>query len=97
MPASSCWVFRLRRRPGPGDRGVVEGTSSLILGDVLAGIYTDLGLERLRDEAFRALALARVIEPISKADTVRVLNGIGEGSVHRMTFRRCLQWVVERD
>jgi hypothetical protein len=97
MPVSSCWVFRLRRRPGPGDRGAVEGTSSLILGDVLAGIYTDLGLERLRDEAFGAVALAGVIEPISKAGTVRVLNGIGEGPAHRVTFRRCLRRVVERD
>lgn len=76
---------------------VVEGTASLILWQVLAGIYDDLGLDRLGDEAFRALALARVIEPTSKADTVRVLGEIGIASPHRVTFMRCLKRVIERD
>jgi len=69
---------------------VVEDTSSLILWEVLNGLYDDLGLDRLGDEAFRALVLARVIEPVSKADTVRVLTEIGVASPHRVTFMRCL-------
>ena len=47
---------------GAGTPAVVEGTASLILWDVLAGIYDDLGLDRLGDGTFRALVLARVIE-----------------------------------
>jgi len=47
------------------------------LWEVLAGIYDDLGLDRLGDATFRALVLARVIEPASKLDTVRVLTEIG--------------------
>ena len=44
-----------------GTRAVVEGTASLILWEVLAGIYDGLGLDRLGDATFRALVLARVI------------------------------------
>jgi hypothetical protein len=63
-----------------GTRAVVEGTASLILWEVLAGIYDGLGRDRLGDETFRALVLARVIEPASKADAVRVLTEIGVAS-----------------
>lgn len=80
-----------------GAAAVVEGTSSLILWEVLNGLYDSLGLDRCGDEAFRALVLARVIEPASKADTVRVLTEIGVASPHRVTFMRCLKRVVERD
>jgi DDE family transposase len=80
-----------------GTSAVVEGTASLILWEVLNGLYDELGLDRLGDDAFRALVLARVIEPTSKADTVRVLTEIGVGSPHRVTFMRCLKRVVERD
>lgn len=66
-------------------------------GEVLNGLYDDLGLNCLGDAAFRALVLARVIEPTSKADTVRVLTEIGVASPHRVTFMRCLKRVVERD
>jgi Transposase DDE domain len=83
--------------PGAGASAVVEGTASLILWEALVGLYADLGLERLGDDAFRALVLARVIEPTSKADTVRVLGEIGVASPHRVTFMRCLKRVVERD
>ncbi len=82
---------------GAGAPAVVEGTASLILWEVLAGIYDDLGLDRLGDATFRALVLARVIEPASKLDTVRVLTEIGVASPHRVTFMRCLKRVVERD
>jgi len=79
-----------------GKAAVVEGTSSLILWEVLAGIYGDLGLDRLGDDTFRALVLARVIEPTSKLDTVRVLAEVGVASPHRVTFMRCLKRVVDR-
>lgn len=82
---------------GAGMPAVVEGTASLILWEVLAGIYDDLGPDRLGDETFQALVLARVIEPASKLDTVRVLTEIRVASPHRVTFMRCLERVVERD
>jgi hypothetical protein len=80
-----------------GAAAVVEGTSSLVLWQVLNQVYDGLGLDRVADEAFRALVLARVIEPTSKLDTVRVLTDLGIASPHRVTFMRCLKRVVERD
>jgi hypothetical protein len=72
-------------------RPVVEATSSLILWDALGGLYETLGFSAIRDKAFRALVLGRIIEPTSKVDTVRVLAEVGVVAPSRATFRRCLQ------
>lgn len=86
------------RRPavGAGWYATVTGTSSLVLWQALERVYTDLGFDVVRDEAFKQLVLARIIEPTSKADTVRVLEEIGVTSRTRETFMRCLSRVVER-
>lgn len=43
-----------------------------MLWNVLGAAYARLGFDdAVADEAFRAMVLARVIEPTSKADTVR--------------------------
>ena len=47
---------------------VLESTHSKILWDTLAFIYTALGFDELKDEVFRQLVLAHIIEPTSKAD-----------------------------
>ena len=41
--------------------------------------------------------LARIIEPTSKADTVRVLTELGVRGPSRVTFMRCQKRVIERD
>lgn len=51
----------------------------------------------MRDEAFTSLVLGRIIEPTSKAVTVRVLTELGVLAPTRVTFMRCLNRVVERD
>ena len=51
----------------------------------------------MRDEAFRALVLGRIIEPTSKVDTVRVLTEVGVPAPSRATSQRCLRRIVERD
>ncbi len=45
------------------------------LGDALAGVFERLGFTEVtgRDAVFRALVLARIIEPSSKLDSIRVL------------------------
>ena len=55
---------------------------------------TRSGFGAVGDEAFRALVLARIVEPTSKLDTVRVLDELGVGSPSRVTFMRCLKRVV---
>jgi hypothetical protein len=82
--------------PSPGrpraDRagGRVVGTSALTLWNVLLEAYARLGFDTLADEAFRAMTLARVIEPTSKADTVRVLAEIGAPAPGLRTLFRAL-------
>jgi hypothetical protein len=58
--------------------------------ETLAAVYTWLGFDRIGDDAFKALVLARIIEPTSKADTVRVLAELGVPGPTRVTFMRCL-------
>jgi hypothetical protein len=76
---------------------LVEGTASLIVWETLEAVYAWLGLDRIGDNAFKALVLARIIEPTSKADTVRVLTELGVPGPTRVTFMRCLKRVIERD
>jgi hypothetical protein len=83
--------------PDRSGRPVVEATGSLILWDALSSVYDALGFSAVRDEAFRALVLGRIIEPTSKVDTVRVLTEVGVGAPSRATSQRCLRRIVERD
>jgi hypothetical protein len=76
---------------------LVEGTASLIVWETLEAVYAWLGLDQIGDNAFKALVLARIIEPTSKADTVRVLAELGVPGPTRVTFMRCLKRVIERD
>lgn len=48
-------------------------TSSLVLWKPLEQVYVSLGFDAVTDVAFTALVLGRIIEPASKADTLRVL------------------------
>ena len=65
-------VSRSRRAGCLGERrGRVVATSSRLLWQVLTDAYARLGLEVLADEAFRAMVLARNVEPASKADSLR--------------------------
>jgi hypothetical protein len=81
----------------PVGQPVVEGTASLIVWETLEAIYHQLGFGQIGDNAFQALVLARIIEPTSKADTVRVLAELGVPGPTRVTFMRCLKRVIERD
>ena len=75
----------------------VVSTSSRWLWQVLADAYDRLGFDVLNDEAFRALVLARLIEPTSKADTVRVLEELGAPAVHLNTLYAALRRAKDRD
>lgn len=76
---------------------VVGASRSRILWRVLSKAYDDLGFDQLVDDAFRQLVLARIIEPASKADTVRILQRLGIQAVHENTFYNSLRRVAQRD
>jgi len=74
--------------------GPLEIASSRMghLWDALSRAYDVLGFEQAArgDEVFRQLVLARIIEPTSKADSVRVLNEVGVAAVSYRTIKRRL-------
>ena len=77
--------------------GRVVGTSSLLLWEVLGAAYDRLGFDTLDDAAFKALVLGRIIEPTSKADTIRVLADLGVPAPSLRTIFRCLRRSIDRD
>jgi hypothetical protein len=87
-----------RGRPRTVSAGArLVATSSQLLWRVLTDAYARLGFDALADEGFRAMVLARIIEPTSKADTVRVLRRAGVGRPSLRTLFRSLKRRQDRD
>lgn len=83
------------------DEGVpdifLEGAYSELLVDVLSDCYHKLGLGIIADEVFEKLVLARIIEPTSKLDTIRVLEQLGLDAPSNAAIHRCLGRIVKFD
>jgi hypothetical protein len=77
--------------------GRVVATSSMVLWQALITAYTRVGLDALADEAFRAMVLARIVEPTSKADTLRVLAELGAPCPSLRTIWRSLKRCNDND
>jgi Transposase DDE domain len=77
--------------------GRVVRTSALTLWSVLEQAWTALEFDVVADEAFRAVVLARVVEPVSKADTPRVLDEVGVAGPSLRTIFRALGRCVAQD
>src|SRR3954469_8879258 len=70
----------------------IVGSRAGHLWDALWTVYDTLGLGEAAggDEVFRALVLARIIEPTSKSDSLRVLDEVGVPGPSYATVRRRL-------
>jgi hypothetical protein len=70
----------------------VVGSKAAHLWDALSRTYDSLGLDAAagEDEVFRALVLARIIEPTSKLDSLRVLEEAGVAAPSYATLKRRL-------
>jgi hypothetical protein len=77
--------------------GVITGKRSAVLWQVLTAVYARLGFDVLADEAFKQLVLARVVEPTSKADSLRVLDELGVAHASLRTMFRSLQRAAAQD
>jgi Transposase DDE domain len=79
---------------GPGPSGPLEIASSRAghLLDALSRAYDALGFPQAagHDEVFRQLVLARIIEPTSKQDSLRVLDEAGSAAPSYPTLNRRL-------
>ncbi len=67
------------------------------LWDALSAGYAAVGLERSAggDEVFKQLVLARIVEPTSKLEAIRVLDEIGIQAASYRTFERRLRGYAE--
>jgi Transposase DDE domain len=87
--------FDPSHRAGSGP--TVEHTASEVLWRVLINAYRQLGFDQVDDEVFASLVAARIVEPTSKLDTVRVLGELGVPAPHPNTLDNCLRRCVQRD
>jgi hypothetical protein len=78
----------------PAPKGVAVGsgrtaaTSSRLLYDLLGAVYDWLGFDVLADSVFRDLVIARIVEPTSNLDSLRVLADLGAQLVSYKTIDR---------
>lgn len=72
----------------PVGAGRTVGTSSRLLYDVLGAVYDWLGFDVVADPVFRDLVIARIVEPTSKIDSLRVLADLGAELVSYKTIDR---------
>jgi hypothetical protein len=80
-----------------GRPAVITGKRSAVLWQVLTSVYARLGFDVVDDLAFQQLVLARIVEPTSTADSVRVLEEIGVAPVALRTMFRSLKRAQESD
>lgn len=72
-------------------------TSALLLYDVLAFVYDRLGFDVLDDAVFEDLVIARIVEPTSKVDALRVLDDLGADPMSYKTIQRHLTHIITGD
>jgi len=84
--------------PTVASRLTLQRAHSRFLYDALAGVYETLGFEAaVSDSVFRDLVVARVIEPASKLDTIRILDGLGLQAPSNSSIHRSLDRAADRD
>jgi hypothetical protein len=70
---------------------------SSLLWQVLRRQYEQLGFDQFGDDVFAALCIARVVEPTSKLDSLRVIADLGIHQFDKNQLYRCLQKVIDKD
>jgi hypothetical protein len=76
---------------------VLEGTYSALLWNTLVDVYSSLGFDCVEDDVFRQLVLARIIEPTSKLDSIRVIDELGLDAPSNSEIHRTLAKVISKD
>ncbi|MCL2632727.1 MAG: IS1634 family transposase [Coriobacteriia bacterium] len=75
----------------------LEKTYSKLLYETLGLVYDRLGFDAIEDKVFKQLVLARIIEPTSKLDTIRVLDELGITPPSNTTIHRSLKRSIAKD
>lgn len=96
LPAETRSAGRPRSAPVDADAKVIASPATE-LWEILDAAYDRPGFNILGDAAFKAMVLARLIEPASKADTIRVLKHIDAPHPSLRTLFRSLGTCIEKD
>lgn len=72
----------------------LKSSSSALLRRVLLRQYDRLGFNQPADEVFSLLCVARIVEPTSKLDSLRVLSDLGVNHLDKNQLYRCLKKFV---
>ena len=81
----------------PSLRVGIKKSYSGLLWNILREQYRQLGFDRLNDEIFEALCIARIVEPTSKLDSLRVLADLGAAPIDRNKLYRSLAKAADQD
>jgi len=72
----------------------LQQSASILLHNILFDQYKHLGFTQLNDPDFANLCIARLVEPVSKLDSLRVLADLGVVGIDKNRLYRCLRRVV---
>jgi transposase len=75
---------------------LVQSVSRLLF-DALYDQYRSLGFDHINDTIFAYLCIARLVEPTSKLDSVRVLSELGIDGITKDQIYRCLKQIISQD
>ena len=81
----------------PSLRVGIKRSFSDLLWNILREQYHKVGFSKLNDETFEALCIARIVEPTSKLDSLRVLADLGVGPIDQNKFYRSLAKAADQD
>ncbi|MEK7460632.1 MAG: IS1634 family transposase [Patescibacteria group bacterium] len=70
---------------------------SQVLFTCFSELYRQLGFDKLQDTAFESLCIARIVEPTSKLDTLRVLVELGITGFSNTSIHRCLRQIITKN
>jgi hypothetical protein len=83
--------FKFREFEGEAESEVIHNKSySKYLYDTISEVYDRLKLDKLEDETFRQIVIARIIKPASKLETVEILKRLSLEGVTNSGIWRCL-------
>jgi len=82
--------------PAPFEVKLKQSTSRLLF-QVIQNQFQALGFDTLNDPNFIALCVARLVEPTSKVDSVRVLAELGITDLNEDKLYRCLRRINNRN
>lgn len=90
-PGQEALDLQVEGMPVGQRSGVITSKRSALLWQVLQTVYARLGFDAVDDAAFEQLVLARIVEPTSKADSLRVLEELGVEHASLRTMFRSLK------